>query len=64
MMQLPGNQASSSSGKRWLHNNELKTDHQSKIASAIRSVFAFWVTCHTYIPGHNKTDQYSLQLLI
>ena len=44
MMQHPGNQVSSSSGERWLRSNELKTGHQSKIVSAIRSVLAFWVT--------------------
>ena len=44
MMQRPGNQVSSSSGQRWLRSNELQTDHQSKIMSPIRSVFAFWVT--------------------
>ena len=44
MWQLPGNQVLSSSGQRWLRSNELKTDRRSKIASAIRSVFAFRVT--------------------
>ena len=46
-MQLPRNQFSSSSSQRWLCSNELKTDHQSKIASAIRSIFVFQVT-YTY----------------
>ena len=31
MMQLPGNQVSSSSSQRWLRSNELKTDRRSKI---------------------------------
>ena len=44
MSHLHGNQVSSLSGQRWLRSNELKTDRRSKIASAIRSVFAFRVT--------------------
>ena len=44
MMQLPGNRVSSSFGQKWMHSKELKTDRGSKIASAIRSVFAFRVT--------------------
>ena len=59
-MQLPGNQGSSSSGQRWLHSNKLKTDYRSKIASAIRSVFAFQVTNN----NNNNNNNNSIIIII
>ena len=60
MMQLPGNQVSSSSGQRWLHSNELKTDHQLKIVSTIRSVFAFRVTFDFRTPVPYSVSSFNL----
>ena len=44
---IPENQDSSSSGRRWLHSNELKMDIRLKIVSTIMSVFVSLVT-YTY----------------
>ena len=59
---IPENQGSSSSGRRWLHSNELKMDNRLKIASTIRSVFASLVTYTYNYDSKSKNHKVSLLL--